>query len=456
MTFDFDQLFDRHHTGSTKWSRYPADVLPMWVADMDFAAPPVIVQALQQRLLHPLLGYSVAQDNLRDAIVADLWNKYAWQVKPQELIFLPGVESGFNMALKALVQAQQNVVVQVPNYPPLRHAPGHWGLNKVELQFEAQADGTYATPLDALRESLKGGGALLLSNPHNPIGKVFAREELQAVADICAAQDAWIISDEIHAELCFDGRVHIPTASLSPEISKRTITLMSASKAYNIAGLKTSFMIIQDAALRERVNHARCGMVDSVNPLGMEATRVAYSEAGRLARGIENLPAGQPRLAGERRTHAVAGRDHQCAAGHVSGVARLHRAGPAGSAAVLPRTGQGRPECRARFWRPASAVRALELRLPEGDAGRRDCADGAGAGQPQRLRTLGPCGSWLASDDGLTCNIDVVCGTAIAGKPAPTVVPFSLSIQRKSDRTQGKATGSTRNTGLEIRRPCDD
>ncbi len=279
MTFDFDQLFDRHHTGSTKWSRYPADVLPMWVADMDFAAPPVIIEALQQRLLHPLLGYSVAQDNLREAIVADLWNKYSWQVKPQELIFLPGVESGFNMALKALVQAQQNVVVQVPNYPPLRHAPGHWGLNKVELQFEAQADGTYATPLDALRESLKGGGALLLSNPHNPIGKVFAREELQAVADICAAQDAWIISDEIHAELCFDGRVHIPTASLSPEISKRTITLMSASKAYNIAGLKTSFMIIQDAALRERVNHARCGMVDSVNPLGMEATRVAYSEA---------------------------------------------------------------------------------------------------------------------------------------------------------------------------------
>lgn len=280
MTFDFDQLFDRHHTGSTKWSRYPADVLPMWVADMDFAAPPVIVEALQQRLLHPLLGYSVAQDNLREAIVADLWNKYSWQVKPQELIFLPGVESGFNMALKALVQAQQNVVVQVPNYPPLRHAPGHWGLNKVELEFNAQADGTYATPLDALRESLKGGGALLLSNPHNPLGKVFDREELQAVADICAAQDAWIISDEIHAELCFDGRVHIPTASLSPEISKRTITLMSASKAYNIAGLKTSFMIIQDAALRERVNHARCGMVDSVNPLGMEATRVAYSEAG--------------------------------------------------------------------------------------------------------------------------------------------------------------------------------
>lgn len=280
MTFDFDQVFDRHATGSTKWSRYPADVLPMWVADMDFAAPPVIVQALQKRLQHPLLGYSVPQDDLREAVVADLWNKYAWRVEPQELIFLPGVESGFNMALRALVQPQQNVVVQTPNYPPLRHAPGHWGLNKVELGFDHLADGTYATPLDALRQSLAGGGALLLSNPHNPLGKAFPREELQAVADICLQQDAWIISDEIHAELCFDGRVHIPVATLSPAIAQRTITLMSASKAYNIAGLKTSFMIIQDRAIRERVNHARCGMVDSVNPLGMEATRVAYSEAG--------------------------------------------------------------------------------------------------------------------------------------------------------------------------------
>ncbi|MGE8145341.1 MalY/PatB family protein [Pseudomonas frederiksbergensis] len=280
MTFDFDQVFDRHATGSTKWSRYPADVLPMWVADMDFAAPPVIIRALQKRLEHPLLGYSVAPDNLRDAIVADLWNKYAWRVQPQEIVFLPGVESGFNMALNALVQPQQNVVVQTPNYPPLRHAPGHWGLNKVELEFVAQADGSYATPLDALRESLTGGGALLLSNPHNPLGKVFPREELQAVADICLAQDAWIISDEIHAELCYDGRVHIPTASLSPEVAKRTITLMSASKAYNIAGLKTSFMIIQDPALLSRVNHARCGLVDSVNPLGLEATRVAYTEGG--------------------------------------------------------------------------------------------------------------------------------------------------------------------------------
>ncbi|WLG93469.1 MalY/PatB family protein [Pseudomonas sp. FP198] len=279
MTFDFDQVFERQGTGSTKWSRYPAEVLPMWVADMDFAAPPMVIDALHKRLEHPMLGYSVAQDSLRAAIVADLWSKYGWRVEPQQILFLPGVEPGFNMALHALVEPQQNVVVQVPNYPPLRHAPGHWNLNKVELPF-TPLDGEFHTPLAALREALQGGGALLLSNPHNPLGKVFGRDELKAVADICIEQDAWIISDEIHAELCFDGRVHIPTASLGAEIAERTITLMSASKAYNIAGLKTSFAIIQNARLRERVNGARAGMVDSVNALGLEATRAAYSEAG--------------------------------------------------------------------------------------------------------------------------------------------------------------------------------
>jgi cystathionine beta-lyase len=279
MTFDFDQVFERQGTGSTKWSRYPAEVLPMWVADMDFAAPPMVIHALHKRLEHPMLGYSVAQDSLRAAIVADLWSKYGWRVEPLQILFLPGVEPGFNMALHALVEPQQNVVVQVPNYPPLRHAPGHWNLNKVELPF-TPVEGEFHTPLAELRDALRGGGALLLSNPHNPLGKVFGRDELKAVADICVEQDAWIISDEIHAELCFDGRVHIPTASLGAEIAERTITLMSASKAYNIAGLKTSFAIIQNARLRERVNSARAGMVDSVNVLGLEATRAAYSEAG--------------------------------------------------------------------------------------------------------------------------------------------------------------------------------
>ena len=279
MSFDFDTIHSRLGTGSTKWSRYPEDVLPMWIADMDIAAPPAVLQALRERLDQQILGYSVAGPQVRQAIVDDLWAKYAWRVLPEELLFLPGVEPGFNMALHAFVQPGQAVVLQTPNYRPIRLAPGHWNLPRIEVPF-AFENGEYLTPLHAMRQALNGAGALLLSNPHNPIGKVFPREELLAVANACLDNGALIISDEIHAELCFDGRRHIPTASLSPAIAQRTITLMSASKAYNVAGLKTCFAVIQNAEIRERFNAARCGMVDSVSPLGLEATRAAYSQCG--------------------------------------------------------------------------------------------------------------------------------------------------------------------------------
>lgn len=286
MSYDFDTLHPRHGTGSTKWSRYPEDVLPMWVADMDFAAAPEIIDALRQRLEHPLLGYSVARDELRAAVVADLWHKYAWRVQPDELIFLPGVEPGFNMALHAFVKPHQQVVVQTPNYRPLRLAPGNWQLRKIEVPFQVTAEGTYTTPMAELRQALQGAGALLLSNPHNPLGKVFPREELQAVAEACLEQGALIVSDEIHAELCFDGRRHIPTATLGPEIARRTITLMSASKAYNVAGMKTCFAIVQDPATRLAFNEARAGMVDSVSPLGLEATHAALVQGGSWQREL--------------------------------------------------------------------------------------------------------------------------------------------------------------------------
>lgn len=286
MSFDFDTIHPRLGTGSTKWSRYPEDVLPMWIADMDIAAPPAILKALHARLDQQMLGYSVARPEVREAIISDLWHKYAWRVQPDELLFLPGVEPGFNMALHAFVQPGQSVVLQTPNYAPLRHAAGNWNLQKIEVPFELNDQGEYLTPLPALRQALKGAGALLLSNPHNPLGKVFAREELLAVANACLEQGTLIISDEIHAELCFDGRRHIPTASLSAEIARRTITLMSASKAYNVAGLKTCFAIVQDPLIRERFNKARCGMVDSVSPLGLEATWAAYSQCGEWLQAL--------------------------------------------------------------------------------------------------------------------------------------------------------------------------
>jgi cystathionine beta-lyase len=278
MSMDLNSTFQRLNTGSKKWSHYPEDVLPMWVADMDFPVAEPIIQALTERLQHPLLGYSVAQDSLRKTLVAHLAAQYDWQVLPEELVFLPGVEPGVNMALNALLPAGSGVLVQTPNYAPLLQAPANWKLPRIDLPFHADANGQYPTDIEALRRALPTTRALLLSNPHNPLGKVFEREELRAIGQACVDNDVLIISDEIHADILFDGRRHTPIASLSPEVAARSITLMSASKAWNIAGMKTAFAVIANPQLRQRFDSGRLGLVDSVNALGMEATRAAYSQ----------------------------------------------------------------------------------------------------------------------------------------------------------------------------------
>jgi cystathionine beta-lyase len=280
MSMDLNSVYQRLNTGSKKWSQYPQDVLPMWVADMDFAVAEPIMQALKNRLEHPLLGYSVAQDRLRQTLVTRLADQYGWHIAPEDLVFLPGVEPGVNMALNALVQDDSAVVVQTPNYSPLLDAPGNWGLARIDLPFHADAEGNYHTDISALQNTLSDARALLLSNPHNPLGKVFERDELRAIGQACVDRDVLIISDEIHADILFDGRKHTPIAALSPEIAARTVTLMSASKAWNIAGMKTAFAIVQNPELRKRFNGGQRGLVDSVNVLGYEATQAAYTEGG--------------------------------------------------------------------------------------------------------------------------------------------------------------------------------
>lgn len=275
----FDTVLPRDGTDSSKWSTYPADVLPMWVADMDFAAAPVVIEGIQQRLAHPVLGYATATAAWRHDVVAYLARTYNWLVDEEALVPLPGVVPGCNMALGALAPADKPVVVKVPNYPPLRMAAAHWGLEQREVLLQAGADGQWHADPDELAKALRGAGALLLSNPHNPVGKAYSREELLALAQLCEQENVLIISDEIHADLVFDGRPHIPVASLDADIAARTITLMSASKAYNIAGLKTAFAVITDPALRRRFQQGHKGMVDSVNVLGLEATRIALTQA---------------------------------------------------------------------------------------------------------------------------------------------------------------------------------
>lgn len=279
VRYDFDTLIERRDTDSAKWSKYPADVLPMWVADMDFAVAPEIVAAIKDRLAHPVLGYGVARQQLREQIVGDMASKYAWTIAPDDIVFLPGVEPGFNMALRSMLAGGDGVLVQTPIYQPILSAPGHWGLNRIDVELRLDESGRYRVDLDAFAAALTSASAFLLCNPHNPTGKVYDRDELCAVANLCVAEDRLIIADEIHCELLFDGRIHIPIASLGTDIAARTITLMAASKAFNISGLKTAFAIIQNKAIREKFNASRLGMVDSVNVLGLAATLAAYRRA---------------------------------------------------------------------------------------------------------------------------------------------------------------------------------
>lgn len=275
--YDFDTVIDRHGTGSSKWSRFPADVLPMWVADMDFAAPPQVIEAIRRRLEHPVMGYAVPRAELVEFIVADLKAKYDWTILPEDLVFMPGVAAGFNMALKAMLAPGSGVVVQTPMYRPILNAPGHWGMQRVDVPLE-RGQGGYVTDMDALAAGLDRAGAFILCNPHNPTGKVFTRNELAAIAEMTSARDTLVISDEIHCDLLHDGRRHVPFASLSPDIARRTVTLMAASKTYNIAGLKCGFAIIPDKTIRDRMADARLGLVDSNNLIGLEATLAAYRE----------------------------------------------------------------------------------------------------------------------------------------------------------------------------------
>ena len=267
---------DRRGTGSSKWSRYPDDVLPLWVADMDFAVAPCIVDALRDRLDHPVFGYSVAEDGLRNRIVDRLATRHGWHVAPEHLVFLPGVEPGFNMALRALLSPGDAVAVQTPNYRPILAAPGHWNLRRLDLPLRRE-QGRWHVDREQFTATVRHARAFLLCNPHNPTGTAFTRDCLAAMARACLDAGALIISDEIHGDVVFDEREHVPIASLGPEVADRTITLMAASKSFNISGLKAAFAIIPNPALREEFNASRLGMVDSVNAFGLVATGAAYA-----------------------------------------------------------------------------------------------------------------------------------------------------------------------------------
>lgn len=282
LAFDFDRVIDRRAVPGEKWGRYAGrDVLPLWVADMDFAAPPPVIAALQARVAHGVFGYTGPWPTLVEAVVEGLHRDHGWAIEPDWLVWLPGVVTGFNLACAIAGEAGDAVLTATPVYPPFLSAPANTGrtLQTVDLVLR---DGRWQWDWAALEAAVSARTRLLLlCSPHNPVGRVFDATELRRLADFAARHDLLVCSDEIHCGLVLDEATpHRPLAALDEAVARRTITLMAPSKTWNIAALYCAFAVIADAALRRRYRRAMRGVVPQANVLGLVATEAAYRDGG--------------------------------------------------------------------------------------------------------------------------------------------------------------------------------
>lgn len=279
MRYDFDVPIDRRSSDSTKWHHFADDVLPLWTADMDFRVAEPIVQALRSRVEHGVFGYCVEPDGLREVIVERMAALYGWRVHPDEILFQTGVLAGFQQVCRVAASTGDGVLIQPPVYPPIAGAAAHNGSVYQEAPLQREADGRYTIDLDAFESAIDARTRVfILCNPHNPVGRAWRPDELAGMADACLRHDVLICSDEIHCDLVFPGARHVPIASLDPDIAKRTVTLMAPSKTFNVPGLRCSFAIVPDAALRARLAIPHSRDFAEVNSLGLVAALAAYRD----------------------------------------------------------------------------------------------------------------------------------------------------------------------------------
>jgi len=273
----FDDIIDRSNTGSTKWNKYEGqDVIPLWVADMDFASPPPVLRALSQRVEHGIFGYCEPPEELIDVIKQRLMTMYQWTIMPDDLIFLPGVVPALNMACRGLATSTGRVVTVTPVYHPFLSAPDFAGKELITVSVELH-DGHWRYPFEQLESIFQqGADLLLLCNPHNPIGRLLEVGELQQIIALCEKYDVIICADEIHCDLLFDDRIHHPIASLSAAARERTVTLLAPSKTFNIAGIGGAFAVIENPDLREKFQAPASGIGGNVNVFAYPAMLAAY------------------------------------------------------------------------------------------------------------------------------------------------------------------------------------
>jgi len=277
MSFDFDAPVERRGSWSTRWERYPGDVIPLWVADTDFRAPPAVLAALRRRLEHGVFGYSAGPAALREALVARLLRLYGWRVEPDWIVFVSGVVPGLHLVARHLVQPDEHILVPTPVYHHLKRAPEQAGRAHTEVPL-VLSSGRWVFDEDRLKAAVRPRTRLLsLCNPQNPGGTIFTRAELGRLADFALLHGLLVCSDEIHAEILLDqGKPHVPIASLAPEVSRRTVTLVSPNKAFGFPGAGCGFAIIEDAGLRRAFASDHHATVHDASVFGYEAALAAY------------------------------------------------------------------------------------------------------------------------------------------------------------------------------------
>ena len=276
----FDTPVDRRQTDSMKWDKYAGrDIIPMWVADMDFRSPPSVIDALSRHAAHGVFGYPTVPPALVDVVQSRLDENYGWKVDKDWFVWIPGLVSGLNIVCRAVGNDADEVITTVPVYPPFLKAPKYSQRRLVAVPL-ALSGGRWAFELDRFEAAIGSSTRLfILCNPHNPVGRVYTHTELSALAAICEKHDLIVCADEIHCDLILDtDKRHIPFAMLSREVADRTITLMAPSKTYNIPGLGCSFAVISNPQLRKRFKDAMRGIVPMVNAMGFTAALAAYRD----------------------------------------------------------------------------------------------------------------------------------------------------------------------------------
>lgn len=280
MKYDFDKTIDRRATNSYKWDSAPEGVLPMWVADMDFRTAPAIIDALQKRVAHGIFGYTRVPDAYYDAVTSWFSRRHGWDIDREWIIYTSGVVPAVSAVIKALTVPGDKVIVQTPVYNCFFSSIRNNGCEIVSNPLRRTAD-TYEMDFDALERCAADPRAkvILLCNPHNPAGRVWTPDELTRLGNICLRNGVTVVADEIHCELVYQGFKYTPFASLSDAFLHRSVTCVSPSKAFNIAGLQIANIVAFDNDLRSRIDKAiNINEVCDVNPFGVAATIAAYNE----------------------------------------------------------------------------------------------------------------------------------------------------------------------------------